>query len=62
MFAETTSIENFDSELFRAIVDEQRRQSRNDHQRAAYHESVNALCVEEIAHDQAERLKQETGG
>jgi glycine hydroxymethyltransferase len=29
MFAETTSIENFDSELFRAIVDEQRRQEEH---------------------------------
>lgn len=29
MFAETTSIENFDSELFRAIVDEARRQEEH---------------------------------
>ena len=29
MFAETTSIENFDSELFRAIVDETRRQEEH---------------------------------
>jgi glycine hydroxymethyltransferase len=29
MFAETTSIENFDSELFRAIVDESRRQEEH---------------------------------